>query len=90
MAISSGALRLLDYEVASSLSAIYSYQDLMTESHNRMVGGTFYTTAAFERPPTDAALQMLRGVMSEIAGNEKGLLDLYRDHLPVLKRAAAD
>jgi hypothetical protein len=89
MAISSGALRLLDYEVASALSEIYSFQDLMTENHNRIVSTTLYSTPAFERSSGDAALRMLRGVMSEIAGNEKALLDIYRKHLPLLRRATS-
>ena len=90
MAISSGALRLLDYQVAAAVSEIYTFQDLMTESHTRMVNGILYTAAAFERAPSEASLLMLRGMMSEIAGNEKGLLDLYRKHLPLLARAADD
>ena len=89
MAISSGALRLLDYEVASALSEIYSFQDLMAENHNRIVSSTLYSTAAFERNASDAALRMLQGVMSEIAGNEKALLDIYRKHLPLLRRATS-
>lgn len=90
MAISSGALRLLDYEVASALSEIYSFQDLMAENHNRIVSTTLYSTPAFERNASDAALRMLRGVMSEIAGNEVALLDIYRKHLPLLRRATPD
>ena len=90
MAISSGALRLLDYDVAAALSEIYSLQDLMVENHNRLVANTLYSTAAFDGNASDAALRMLLGVMSEIAGNEVALLDLYRRHLPLVRRAAAD
>ena len=90
MAISSGALRLLDYDVAAALSEIYSFQDLMVENHNRLVSTTLYSAAAFERGTSDAALRMLRGVMSEIAGNEVALLDIYRKHLPLLRQATRD
>jgi hypothetical protein len=90
MAISSGALRLLDYDVAAALSEIYSFQDLLVENHNRLVSTTLYSTASFERSTSDAAVRMLRGVMSEIAGNEVALLDIYRKHLPLLRRASAD
>jgi hypothetical protein len=88
MAISSGALRLLDHEVGAALSEIYSYQDLMTDHHNRFVSGTLYTPAVFERNAGDAILRMLRAVLSEVAGNEEGLLEIYRKHLPLLRRAA--
>jgi hypothetical protein len=90
MATSSGALRLLEYDVAAAVSEIYSFQDLMVENHNRLVASALYSPASFDTKASDAALRMLLGVMSEIAGNEVALLDIYRKHLPLVRRAAAD
>jgi hypothetical protein len=87
-AISSGALRLLDYSVAAALSEIYGYQNLMAENHIRQVGGTLYQLEMFEPVRGNASIRLMWGLISEVAGNEQYLRDLYRKHLPLLQQAA--
>jgi hypothetical protein len=88
-AVSTGALRLLDYDVASALSEIYAYQALMTENHNRFTSAALYAPATFDPAQRDIAVRLLQGVMSEIVGNEGHLLTLYQKHLPLLRERAA-
>jgi hypothetical protein len=89
-AVSSGALRLLDYDAAEAISEIYGYQELMVENHNRLVGAALYSPATFDPAMRQTAVRVLWGVLSEIAGNEAALRDLYVKHLPLLQSAAAN
>ncbi len=88
MAMSSGALRLLDFEVGGALSEIYTVQTLMHEHHNRTVSSVLYTPASFDPAARAVATKVLWAVMSEVAGNEESLVELYRKHLPLLQRAS--
>lgn len=88
MAVSSGALRLLDFEVGQAVSAIYTVQTMMTEHHNRIVANALYTPGAYDPAARMVAARLLSVAMSELAGNEEGLLKLYHDHLPLLQREA--
>lgn len=89
-AVSTGALRLLEYDIAAAFSEIYGYQELMTENHNRFVASALYDRAAFDPATQRATVRLMHGIMSEIAGNEQVLLDLYRKHLPLLREATKD
>lgn len=89
-AVSTGALRLLDYEVAEALSEIYAYQDIMTENHNRLVSSSFYSAQTFDPATRPQAIRLLWGVMAEISGNEETLLAMYHKHLPLLRAASQD
>jgi hypothetical protein len=88
-ALSTGALRLLDYDVAAALSEIYGYQELMTENHNRFATSALYQAAAFDPRSRESSVRLMWGVLGEIAGNEEEILRLYRQHLPLLRRASA-
>jgi hypothetical protein len=87
-AVSAGALKLLDYEVAAALSEIYGYQDVMSNNHNRIASAVLYTPATFDPASRAASVRLMWGVMAEIAGNELYLRDLYQKHLPLLKRVS--
>lgn len=86
-AVSTGALRLLEYDVAAALSEIYGYQILMTENHNRLVGTALYNAGTFNPATRAESVRLLWGVMAEVAGNEQTLLALYQRHLPLLRQA---
>jgi hypothetical protein len=86
-AVSTGALRLLEYDVAAALSEIYGYQTLMAENHNRLVGSALYNAGTFNPATRAESVRLLWGVMAEVAGNEQTLLALYRKHLPLLRQA---
>jgi len=87
-AVSSGALRLIDYDIVAALSEIYDYQDHMTENHGRYISNAMYSTAAFDPGSRTAAIRQIAGVFGEISGNEVWLLGLYRTNLPAIERAA--
>jgi hypothetical protein len=86
-AVSTGALRLLEYDVAAALSEIYAYQTLMSENHNRLVGTALYNAGTFNPATRAESVRLLWGVMAEVAGNEQTLLALYGKHLPLLRQA---
>jgi len=87
-AISSGALKLIDYDVVAALSEIYDYQDVMTENHNRFIANVVYSPGAFDPAARPTSVAQIRGILREIAGNEGWLLSLYRKHLPALEKSA--
>jgi hypothetical protein len=88
MAVSTGALRLLGHDVASALSEIYSLQNAMTEYHNRIVSAALYVPTAFDPAVNVVSTRLLSAVMGEVVGNEEALRDLYRRHLPLLRRSS--
>jgi hypothetical protein len=87
-AVSTGALRLLDYDVASAFSEIYSYQTLMSANLTRLAQSVLYTPATFDPASRAASIQVMRWLLTEVEGNERFLDDLYKKHLPLLRRAS--
>lgn len=90
MTVSTGALRLLDFEVGQAISEIYSTQMLLTDLHSRTVGAALWAPAAFDPAMRAVSTKLIWAVMSEVAGNEEALVGLYRRHLPLLQRAASE
>jgi hypothetical protein len=88
--VSSGALRLLDFNVGQAISDIYSMQLALSDHHMRALAGVIWSPAAFDAAQSPTATRLLWAVMGEVAGNEEALVSLYRRHLPLLERAAAD
>jgi hypothetical protein len=90
MMVSSGALRLIDFEVGQAISDIYSKQILLTDFHNRTVADVLWTPDAFDPATRRVSAKLIWAVMREVSGNEEVLVELYRRHLPLLRRAASD
>ena len=87
-ALSSGALRLIDYDVTAVLSDIYTSQELAASSLNRLT--TFFSSvAAFEPASRVASVRLMWLTMADIESVEGALLGLYRKHLPAIRAAAA-
>ena len=83
-AVSTGALRLIDYDLAAGLSEIYGMQD---HAISTFVG--LYSQSAFYDPAArSATIQLARTVMHEITWAEGALQKLYDTHLPALNEAA--
>jgi len=87
-ALSTGALRLIDYDVVAALSDIYQTQDLFSGERLRFAA-TMHATNAFEPAARVATIRVASAELSEIAYAEKLLIDLYRQHLPAIRAAAA-
>ena len=90
MTVSTGALRLLDFEVGQAISDIYSTQALITDLHSRTVADVLWAPAAFDPAMRAVSAKLIWAVMSEVASNEEALVELYRRHLPLLQRASSD
>jgi hypothetical protein len=88
-AVATGALRLIDYDIAAVLSEIYGAQTTTYDSLGRMVTSAIYMPAMFDGAMRRPAIQVGRYVITEVEGNERYLRDLYQKHLPVLRNAAA-
>ena len=85
--MASGALRLLDYDLAARLAEIYGAQITTYDSLGRMITSALFTTAMFDPAVRDQAIQVGRHVIEEVEGNERYLKGLYEKHLPALKDA---
>jgi hypothetical protein len=76
-AVSTGALRLLPYEQASSLSEVYLVQRSALGQTMRLLSDRFLTPQNFDPAARATMLQTHRMLMNELSGQESYLLDLY-------------
>jgi hypothetical protein len=84
-ALSTGALRLVDYDLAAGLSEIYQMQDLFRGNLEK-VGVS--STDWFDAAARDAAVRKQYMAMVELQYDERQLLlPLYRKYLPLITAA---
>jgi hypothetical protein len=83
-AASSGALRLIDYDLIASLSEIYQMQDHLGEAVRRI---PMSSPAFFDPRERVPSIQLTRMALNEILWSEQSLVDLYHKHLPALQAA---
>ena len=84
-ALSTGALRLVDYDLAAGLSEIYQMQDLFKSNLDK-VGVS--STDWYDPAARDAATRKLYMAMIEVQYDERQLLlPLYRKYLPLIAAA---
>jgi hypothetical protein len=84
-ALSTGALRLVDYDLAAGLSEIYQMQDIF-KSNLDQVG--LSSTAWFDPAAREAAVRKQYMAMVELLYDERQLLlPLYRKYLPLITAA---
>ena len=76
-ALSGGALRLIDYDVATALSEIYRLQEIATDNVDRLAKGALSSTATFDPASRVATVRLLWLTLADIASAESALLDLY-------------
>jgi hypothetical protein len=86
-AASSGALRLIDYDLIASLSSIYQMQEHLAEAAARV---PVTSTAFFDPREALATVRQARAALAEVAWAEESLVKLYRQHLPAVRAAAED
>jgi hypothetical protein len=84
-AVSTGSLRLLDYDLVSALSEIYQMQDMFRGNMDKVgVGSSDW----FDPGARDAAVRKLYMAMVELQYDERQLLlPLYRKYLPMISAA---
>ncbi|HEY7293259.1 MAG TPA: hypothetical protein VH583_25715 [Vicinamibacterales bacterium] len=87
-ALSTGALRFIDYDLVAALSEIYQVQAFYGQNIDRVVAAAA-STAAFDPSSRAVVVKQLAYDLNQVAFAEKLLLDLYKRHAPAI-RAAAD
>ena len=87
-AMSGGALRLLDYDVAAALSEMYRMQETATDNVDRLANGALSQSATYDPSSRAASVRLLWLTLADIQAAETVLLDLYRKNLPVIRSAA--
>ena len=84
-AISTGALRLMAYDVSAALSDVYTTQiDVYGD-----VSGTalhLFIPESFRPDNRNETLQLFRWSMINLEGQERFLRDVYERHLPTLRQ----
>ena len=88
-AVSSGALRLIDYDVAARLSDIYLIQEEAYGRTNRRMGEALFIPESFMPGRSREVAQMFRRLLEELHGQETYMLEVYDEHLPALREASA-
>ena len=88
-ALSTGALRLVDYDVVAALSDVYQMQDGYGAIVGRLVVA-MHGANAFDPANRVVIVRQAAAELSELAYSEKLLIDLYRTHLPAIRAAATD
>lgn len=86
-ALSGGALRLLDYDIAAVLSEIYRMQETAEENVDRLAQGPLAAVATYDPASRVPAVRLLWLTLADIQSAEAALLDLYQQHLPALREA---
>lgn len=86
-ALSTGALRLIDYDLAAGISQVYQMQDLYKANAEKIGAGS---SDWFDPRSRDAALRKTAMALMELEYDERELiLPLYRKYLPQLTAAIA-
>jgi hypothetical protein len=88
VALSGGALRLIDYDVAAALSDIYRVQEIAVGNVDRLANGVLTSATPFDPANRAPSVRLLWLTLADIASAEEILLDLYRKHLPTIRAAA--
>jgi hypothetical protein len=84
-ALSTSALRLVDYDVAAKLSEIYEWQRSLAAA---IEGLPYSSTSFFDPVNSVASVQHLAFQINAIELTEQFLLEAYRQHLPAIRAAA--
>jgi hypothetical protein len=84
-ALSTGALRLIDYDVASGLSELYRIQEILDAKIMRLDGPD---VSFYDQDSRQAAVKLARWSMEGISQAEAALVAGSRTHLPAIRAAA--
>ena len=87
-ALSGGAIRLLDHDVAASLSDVYRRQQVVDDNVGRLANGALGAAATFDPASRAASVRLLWLTLADIQSAEEFLANGYREHLSVVRAAA--
>ena len=88
-AVSSGALRLIDYDITARLSDIYGFQEHGYGRATVGIGEGLFVPETFAPGRAPEIIAMFTALVSEVRGQETYLLSIYDTHLPAIQAAAA-
>ena len=83
-AVSTGALRLIDYDLAAGLSEMYRMQEYAYSTF----GAMFAQPAFFDPAGRAGTFKQAQTMMVEMTWAEEAVLKLYDKHLPAIRAAA--
>ncbi len=87
-AVSSGVVRLIDYDVAAALADVYNMQQLATANVQRLAAGPLSSITTYDPSSRVPSVRLLWLTLADIQSAEALLLDLYRQHLSTVRNAA--
>jgi hypothetical protein len=87
-ALSSGALRFFDYDLAKALADVYRMQETATDNVDRLAQGALSEVAIYDPASRPAAVRLLWLTLADILSAEVLLLELYDLHMPALQAIA--
>jgi hypothetical protein len=87
-AVSSGALRLLPYDVSAALSEIYTTQIDVYGSNVAHSASSLFIPESFRPENRRETLQLFLWSMVNLEGQERYLHSVYERHLPALRQSA--
>src|SRR3954468_19106992 len=85
-ALSTGALRLIDYDLVAALSDIYTTQNMYGEELGRLVT-IMHESGAYDPATRVTTVRQAAAMGTELSYAQKLLIDLYRQHLPAIRAA---
>jgi hypothetical protein len=86
-AVSSGALRWIDYDLVAGLSEIYQMQEHLGAAVGRI---PVSSPAFFDPANGNASVRLSQAALSEVTWAEQSLVALYRRQLPALRASIDD
>jgi hypothetical protein len=85
-ALSTGALRLIDYDLAAGLSELYGMQDYTSATFPKL----FSDPSFFDPSGRSGTIRLTQTTMQELLWSEETLAALYDKYLPALRARADD
>ncbi len=87
-AVSGGALRLIDFDVAAALADLYAMQEQAAANVQRLAAGPLSSTTTYDPAMRGPSIRLLWLTMADIQSAEALLAELYGKHLPTVRAAA--
>jgi hypothetical protein len=85
-ALSTGAVRFIEYDLVAGVSEIYAMQDYYGDTA-KQVGAAIYGGPAMDPATSAIGVRQLTVAMNEVVFAEELLVDLYRRQLPAVRAA---
>lgn len=84
-ALSAGIIRLIDPDLAASLSELYRAQEIATQNVERLANGVLTSSTLYDPDDRRASVRLLWITLADIASAEVVLRHAYNEQLPKLR-----